>query len=58
MSAKCPFLMYNGTYIRKSTATIDDSSLIESAEYSFSISVAVLKKVLPQWQSKMTFDSM
>ena len=38
-------------------ATIDDSSLIESAEYSFSISVAVLKKVLPRWKSKMTFDS-
>ena len=37
-------------------ATIDDSALIESAEYSFSISVDVLIKVLPQWKSRLTFD--
>ena len=39
-------------------STIDDFSLIESPDYSFSISVAVLKKVLPQWKSKLTFDLM
>lgn len=37
-------------------ATIDDSSLVFHADYSFSIPVSVLELVLPQWKVHLTFD--
>ena len=36
--------------------SIDDSSLQENPEFSFSIPVEVVRKVLPNWHSKITFD--
>lgn len=35
---------------------IDDSSLVFHADYSFSIPVAILEHILPQWKVQLTFD--
>ncbi len=37
-------------------ATINDSSLNASLQNSFTLSQDVLKKVIPRWQTKLTFD--
>ena len=37
-------------------ATIDDSTLNECPNSSFSLSVDVLKIILPRWRTKITFD--
>ena len=36
--------------------SIDESSLQENLEFSFSIPVQVVQKVLPNWHTKLTFD--
>ena len=36
--------------------SIDESSLRENLEFSFSISVQVIQKALPNWKSELTFD--
>ena len=37
-------------------ASIDDSTMIESSDNSFSLPIDVVRKVLPQWKTKLTFD--
>ena len=37
-------------------SSIDNSTTIVTPNYSFSLSTNVLKKVLPRWKSKLTFD--
>ena len=37
-------------------ASIDDSTLLYNADFSFSIPVEILKTALPRWRVKMTFD--
>jgi hypothetical protein len=42
--------------LKNYVSTIDDSLLLFHADYSFSIPVAILERVLPQWKIRLTFD--
>lgn len=37
-------------------SSIDDSTLVENEDFSFSVPVEILKTVLPRWRVKLTFD--
>lgn len=41
-----------GNYV----ASIDDSTLVQNADFSFSVPVEILKTALPRWRVKLTFD--